>query len=399
VSAAVLLPLRLFLGVTFMYAGTQKLTDPQYFRLGAPGYVGRQIAAFAVGSPLHGFLTSVALPHAALFGLLVAWGELGIGLGTLVGWWLRPASFFGLLISAIFFLSATWRVHPYFYGSDIVFAFGWLTLMLAGAEGTGGLALDVWLAPPLIERFVLRERRAGMSRCLALVLGLAPTRLAPFAKVDDHTGATVVPGAPRSARPAIATGTRGHTRRVRRSGRHTQSSARHRASRREFLWGLASGVAGTVLVGLFGRLMDGDGASPETTMTPISGTAPTATASSASPATTAAGSTPASAATPIAQVGIVPNNSAVSFTIPTSGDPGVLVRLGNGKFVAFDATCTHAGCPVQYDSGSGLLICPCHGAAFDPTHGAAVVQGPAGDPLSSVPIQVDTQSGNITLSQ
>jgi len=63
-SGWILVPLRLFLGVTFVYAGVQKLTDPQYFNPAARGYIGHQIAAFALGSPLRGFLTNVAVPHA-----------------------------------------------------------------------------------------------------------------------------------------------------------------------------------------------------------------------------------------------------------------------------------------------------------------------------------------------
>jgi thiosulfate dehydrogenase (quinone) large subunit len=112
--------------------------------------------------------------------------------------------------------------------------------------------------------------------------------------------------------------------------------------------------------------------------------------------TATAGSTPGSSST-IAQASAVQTNSSVSFTLPSNGDPGVLVHLSNGKFVAFDATCTHAGCPVQYDPGSQLLLCPCHGAQFDPSKGAAVVQGPTNTPLTSVPISVNS-SGAISIS-
>src|ERR1700739_4464511 len=68
----ILLPLRLFLGVTFVYAGIQKLTDPQYFNHSAPGYIGRQILGFAFGSPIHNFLIYFVIPHATFFGALVA---------------------------------------------------------------------------------------------------------------------------------------------------------------------------------------------------------------------------------------------------------------------------------------------------------------------------------------
>ncbi len=98
----------------------------------------------------------------------------------------------------------------------------------------------------------------------------------------------------------------------------------------------------------------------------------------------------------IAQAANVPTNSAVTFTIPSNGDAGVLIHLNDGRFVAFDATCTHAGCPVQYDPGSQALLCPCHGAAFDPSQNAAVLQVPAPTPLTGVPIK--EQNGAILLA-
>src|SRR6266700_7631007 len=77
------LPLRLFIGITFIYAGIQQLTDPQYFHPSAARYIGNQIAAFASGSPMHGFLVNVAGPHSMPFGVLLAYGELSFVLGAL----------------------------------------------------------------------------------------------------------------------------------------------------------------------------------------------------------------------------------------------------------------------------------------------------------------------------
>src|SRR5579871_3901284 len=86
-----LLPLRLFLGVTFVYAGIQKVTDPQFFNPRSPGYIGNQIIGFAHGSPIHGFLMNIVLPHEHFFGVAIILGEIAIGLGTLFGFLLRPA--------------------------------------------------------------------------------------------------------------------------------------------------------------------------------------------------------------------------------------------------------------------------------------------------------------------
>jgi thiosulfate dehydrogenase [quinone] large subunit len=83
----------------------------------------------------------------------------------------------------------------------------------------------------------------------------------------------------------------------------------------------------------------------------------------------------------------------LNFQDPKSGDPAVAVSLPGGSVVAFDAVCTHAGCQVAYDTSQRMLVCPCHGAVFDPAHGAAVVTGPAPTPLPSIAVQVGSDGG------
>src|SRR5260370_338223 len=76
-----------------------------------------------------------------------------------------------------------------------------------------------------------------------------------------------------------------------------------------------------------------------------------------------------------------------------------LPRRNDGNFRWYDATCTPAGCHVDDDPSSQLLVCPCHGAEFDPSKPAAVVQGPTNTPLTNVPIHVNNASGAITVQQ
>jgi thiosulfate dehydrogenase (quinone) large subunit len=369
-SGWILLPLRLFLGVTFVYAGVQKLTDPQYFNHTAPGYIGKQILGFAFGSPIHNFLVYFVVPHATFFGALVAFGELAIGIGTLLGLLLRPAAFFGLLLSLMFFLSASWRVFPYFYGADIVFVFCWITMLIAGPEMCWLPALDTWLVARLLEN-ASPGSRPRLARASYFLLG-----------VKENSNLINMPsqgqGVPSSA------------------GRQVSQKARIAAlrqaqqSRRNFLWGLAAGGASMLGIVWLWQGLSHIAGSDEVAPPPAT------TGSGSTSSTPAAGSTPG-APTTIAQASAVQTNSSVSFTLPSNGDPGVLVHLSNGKFVAFDATCTHAGCPVQYDPGSQLLLCPCHGAQFDPSKAASVVQGPTNTPLISVPISVNS-SGAISIS-
>lgn len=94
-------------------------------------------------------------------------------------------------------------------------------------------------------------------------------------------------------------------------------------------------------------------------------------------------------------------NSSAVFTNPTDKKDSVLVHLTNGNFVAYERACTHVQVNVNYDPATQLLVCPAHGAIFDPAKNGAVVQGPNGDtpnsikPLNKVPIQVRSD-GTIT---
>ncbi len=116
------------------------------------------------------------------------------------------------------------------------------------------------------------------------------------------------------------------------------------------------------------------------------------------PSTGPAGSPPppTHAGRTIARIQDLPIGGAAAFWGP-GGEPGVVLRLDRRDVVAYSRICTHAGCEVGYDPAARLLVCPCHGAEFDPSDGARPVSGPAPTPLERFRVLVDRATGDVVL--
>ncbi len=105
--------------------------------------------------------------------------------------------------------------------------------------------------------------------------------------------------------------------------------------------------------------------------------------------------------TPPPQTGTVigstnqPIDTSKGFRNPADGNGSLLIHLPNNNFVACEKACTHEGVSVYYDAGTHQLVCPAHGAIFDPANGFRVLQGPAITPLPGVTIHVNAD-GTIT---
>ncbi|MDF3291078.1 MULTISPECIES: DoxX family protein [Streptomyces] len=137
-----LLPLRVFLGVTFVYAGLDKLSHPAFFSAGAPGSLVATLHAVRDSAAIPA-MVDLALKNPDAFGHAIAFGELAAGLGTLCGLLARPAALGGALISLSLWLTVSWASTPYYYGNDLPYLMAWLPLVLAGAPY---LSLDALIA-------------------------------------------------------------------------------------------------------------------------------------------------------------------------------------------------------------------------------------------------------------
>ncbi|MGW2043899.1 DoxX family protein [Streptomyces sp. NPDC001858] len=144
-----LLPLRIFLGVTFTYAGLDKLTDSAFLKDSGAGSIGETMRAVRDSSAIPA-LVDMALNNPVAFGYAMAFGELAVGIGALVGLLTRLAALGGALISLSLWLTVSWASDPYYYGNDLPYLMAWLPFILAGAPV---LSLDaIWRA---------RRRQAG----------------------------------------------------------------------------------------------------------------------------------------------------------------------------------------------------------------------------------------------
>jgi len=314
-------------------------------------------------SPL-GPLVSLSLHAPTLVGLLIALGELAVGVGTLLGLLPRVAAIGGAALALSFFLTVSWNTAPYYYGSDIVFLFAWTVLI---AFGTGGvLSLDVWLHN--------RARRQVGLRPVPASVPIPATRLQELCGRQGKCGmdpASGTCGRPRTC-PVFAP-----TERL--------TPARAGDLDRRSVLATGAGVAGA---GIATAFLAGTTAAIGRSQRSGAGTAQAGLAS------TGSGTQPSNRASRaprpaevIAAVSAVPVGEAKSFLDPKTHEPAWLVHTATATFAAFSAVCTHAGCTVSFDPSATQFVCPCHGGTFDARTGH-VTGGPPPSPLSRIPVQV-----------
>ncbi len=334
--ALALFPLRLFLGVTFVYAGIQKLSDPGFLHQGAPTYIGTQLTGFANHTPGGFILRTFAMPHAELAGVGVAIVEILIGLLVTFGLFTRLAATCGMGLNLLLFLTASWHTSPYFLGPDIVFTFAWLPFVLAGASGQP--ALDNTILQPS-DAFVRRTHLTVSAQGQAAGSGSPLTRRALLAQIG--TGALALAGIAALLK-----------------GRYNGPTVNANAT--------SSNLSG------------GGGSTPKSSGSGGQG------GSGASN-----GSLP-SGAVKLGSSNRLPTGQAAEYQDPSDGSPDILVRSSDGSLRAFSAICTHAGCTVTYQGGE--IICPCHGGVYSAQTGD-VVAGPP--PAGLAPKKVLEQGGQI----
>lgn len=275
--------LRLWLGITFTYAGLDKALDGGFLNPEATTYIGKQLAGFSQQSPISPLLNKM-VEHATLVGAGTMVGEIAIGLATLFGVFPFLAAIAGAGLSASLWLSSSFYVTPYFLASNTAYLIMWLVF-----------ALSVMPRKRTVSRVLNVDRRGAIGIGVVGLLSVA------FAVVGNFF-----------TRPAR----------------------------------IASSAVKIV--------------------------------------TKKGGGAPANAIASISDLNV---GSALQIKL-ASGDPGILIRTATDAVCAFSAVCTHEGCSVDYDSVSKELICPCHGARFDPLQNGKAIGGPTRTPLTELPVEI-----------
>ena len=67
-------------------------------------------------------------------------------------------------------------------------------------------------------------------------------------------------------------------------------------------------------------------------------------------------------------------------------EPVLLVRVADGDFRAFNATCTHLDCIVEYQKDERRIWCNCHNGHYDLN--GQVVAGPPPRPLDPIEVKL-----------
>lgn len=148
--ALIWLPIRFFVGRDWVSAGWHKITDPEWTQGGAAlqAYWQRAVTIPEQGRPLITYdwyrqFLQYMLDNGwqSWFAPLIAWGEVLVGIGLLVGALVGIAAFFGTVMNFSFMLAGTASSNPVLFGLAVLLVLAW---KVAGFWG-----LDRWLLPML----------------------------------------------------------------------------------------------------------------------------------------------------------------------------------------------------------------------------------------------------------
>ena len=142
------LVVRIWVGLQWIEAGYGKVTNPAWVgeKAGA-GLTGFVMGALEKASGDHpavqgwyaDFLQSVVLPNATVFSYMVAFGEVAVGLGLILGMLTGIAAFFGVLMNTNFLLAGTVSTNPILALPGILLVLAW--------RNAGWFGLDRWVLP------------------------------------------------------------------------------------------------------------------------------------------------------------------------------------------------------------------------------------------------------------
>ncbi|WP_077211284.1 DoxX family protein [Bacillus dakarensis] len=146
ISGVLLTIIRLYLGYSWLTAGFHKVVDG----FDASGFLQGSIAKAGGDHPAvqawwASFLEGVALPNAGLFSFLVAWGEVLVGLGLILGCFTTVAAFFGIVMNFAFLFSGTVSTNAQMVLLTI--------FILVAGYNAGKIGLDRFIVPFVQEKF------------------------------------------------------------------------------------------------------------------------------------------------------------------------------------------------------------------------------------------------------
>jgi thiosulfate dehydrogenase [quinone] large subunit len=136
-----------YLGYCWIVPGWHKVTDSAWVGENAGtalgGFLKGAIGKAAEGGDVSGwfasFLENFILPNATFFSYMVAFGELAVGAGLILGLLTGVAAFFGSLMSVMFLFAGTLATNPL----NFILA----TWVVMGWKVAGWYGLDRWVLP------------------------------------------------------------------------------------------------------------------------------------------------------------------------------------------------------------------------------------------------------------